>query len=143
MQTEPNNHDADQKDGHFDNYADYSRTLRAWLVAYGIGGPVLFLTNDKVADRVALSGHASQIIVAFLIGVGAQILLAMLNKWGAWHMYRGAGDPTYQRTNAYTFWDFINSQYWIDLGIDVISLLTFTFATWRVLEIFFVARHAT
>lgn len=45
MRPEPDDFDAHQKLEHFNNYADYSRTLRAWLVAYGIGGPVLFVTN--------------------------------------------------------------------------------------------------
>ena len=65
MQPEAEDYDGPQKEGHFQNYSDYSRTLRAWLVAYGIGGPVLFLTNDKVATRVAESGHANKVVTYF------------------------------------------------------------------------------
>lgn len=42
MLPEQEDDDGFQSDGPFQNYADYSKTLRAWLVAYGIGGPVLF-----------------------------------------------------------------------------------------------------
>lgn len=136
MRPKVEDHDKSQRDSHFQNYADYSRTLRAWLVAYGIGGPVLFVTNDKISERVAKSGYANEIIVLFLIGVGLQIVLATINKWGAWHMYRGAGDPEYHQTWLYKFWFFINAQSWIDFWIDLISLLVFMIATWRVLNVF-------
>jgi hypothetical protein len=135
---QPHAHDCDesQKTSHFENYADYSRTLRAWLVAYGIGGPVLFVTNDKVSERVAKSGYADLIILFFLVGVLLQIVLATVNKWGAWHMYRGAGDLEYQQTWRYKFWGWINEQSWIDFWIDLASLMVFMLATWKVLNVF-------
>lgn len=63
---------AERKDGHFQNCVDWSRTLRAWPVACGIGGPVPFLANDKLATRVAASGYGKQIMVAFIPGVAAR-----------------------------------------------------------------------
>ena len=93
MQPKLDDHDESNRLSHFQNYADYSRTLRAWLVAYGIGGPILFVTNDKITEKVSKSGFATEIIALFLAGVGLQVLLSMVNKWGAWHLYRGAGDP--------------------------------------------------
>lgn len=142
MQPEMEDDDADQRDGHFQNYSDYSRTLRAWLVAYGIGGPVLFLTNDSLAERVSSSGYANQIVVAFLVGVTLQVALALVNKWGAWHMYAGAGARKYQRTWRYRFWGYINAQSWIDFWVDVFSLVAFAWATWRVLSVFLVPNAA-
>lgn len=131
-----NDYDASQMGSHFENYADYSRTLRAWLVAYGVGGPVLFVTNEKLSERVANSGYANAIIVLFLLGVALQIVLATINKWGAWHMYRGAADAEYHATWRYKFWAFVNEQSWIDFWIDLTSLVVFTLATWRVLNVF-------
>lgn len=135
MLPKANDYDEAQRVSHFNNYADYSRTLRAWLVAYGIGGPVLFVTNEKVTERIAKSGYANEIIVLFLLGVALQIILATINKWGAWHMYRGAGDAKYCRTWRYKLWGFINEQSWIDFVIDLWSLLMFMLATWRVLNV--------
>lgn len=34
---------------YFQAYAEYSKVLRTWLVAYGIGAPVLLLTNEPLA----------------------------------------------------------------------------------------------
>lgn len=134
--------DSSQKDGHFQNYADYSRTLRAWLVAYGVGGPVLFLTNDAIASRVAISGHARQIVTLFLTGVALQILLALVNKWSAWQMYRGAGDPGYQQRRRYRAWHVVNSCSWIDFWVDLLSLMAFVLATWKVLNVFLAPAHS-
>jgi hypothetical protein len=131
-----NDYDAAQKESHFQNYSDYSKTLRAWLVAYGVGGPVLFLTNDGISKKVASSGHANAIVSAFLIGVALQIILALINKWAAWFMYRGAGDPDYQRGRLYSSWSKINSCSWIDFWVDLASLMAFMAATWFVLNVF-------
>jgi len=128
--------DRQQKKSHFDNYSDYSRTLRAWLVAYGIGGPVLFVSNKELAAKVGASAHAEQIILAFLLGVALQIVLALINKWSAWHMYAGAGDAGYQRSWRYRFWGLINDQSWVDFWIDVLSIAAFIWATALVLRIF-------
>ena len=136
MQPEIEDYDEPQKESHFQNYGDYSRTLRVWLVAYGIGGPVLFLTNENLAQKVSSSCYTNQITILFLSGVGLQIVLSLINKWCAWHMYKGAGDPVYQKTRRYKFWGFVNAQSWIDFWIDLISIIAFIFATWRVLNVF-------
>jgi len=120
----------------FQNYADYSKAVRAWLVAYGIGGPVLFVTNDKLTERVAKSGYGAEIIAMFLVGVGLQIVSAMINKWAAWHVYRGIGDAVYQTNRSYKFWNWVNDQTWIDIWADLLALGALTYATWRVLSVF-------
>jgi ascorbate-specific PTS system EIIC-type component UlaA len=125
-----------KRDEHFQNYSDYSRSLRTWLVAYGVGGPVLFVTNETLAARIAESGYAGQIGSAFLLGVALQIILSLINKWGAWHMYAGTGDDEYQATRRYRFWAFVNQQSWLDLVLDVVSFGAFIFATWRVMGVF-------
>jgi hypothetical protein len=56
-------------------YDEFAKTLRTWLVAYGIGGPVLLLTNETVRQAIAKSGAARCIAGTFLLGVGLQVLL--------------------------------------------------------------------
>jgi len=138
----PDPQDDEDKAGHFQNYADYSRTLRTWLVAYGIGGPVLFVTNDKVADRIAKSGQSQDIVALFLFGVGLQVILSFVNKWAAWHLYRGAEDAEYQQTSQYKLWHAISKQSWLDLAIDFASLVVLGLASWRVLSVFLLASRA-
>ncbi len=124
----------DEESTHFANYSEYSKTLRSWLVAYGIGGPVLFLANKDAPEKIANSPHLSLIITLFVAGVALQILLAFINKWAAWQMYKGACINGHQSTRTYRAWDWINSQSWIDFLIDLGVLVSFSVATWLVLS---------
>ena len=133
----------DEESTHFANYAEYSKTLRAWLVAYGIGGPVLLLTNKDAPTKISESPHLSLIISLFVAGVALQIFLSFINKWAAWQMYKGACIDGHQTTRTYRAWDWINSQSWIDFLIDLGVLISFSVATWLVLATLFVVPVAT
>lgn len=137
--------DATDHEGHFANYAEYSKTFRSWMVAYGIGGPILLLVSKDAPTAVAGSPHLRAIVTLFVLGVGLQILLALINKWAAWQMYRGAyslyrcehGLPDadlHHNSNTYKAWHWINRQSWIDFTCDVLSLIAFSSATWLVLK---------
>jgi hypothetical protein len=57
----------------FSAYSEYNKTLRTWLVAFGIGGPALFMTNDGIAKRLVATGELRMVVVLFLIGAGVQV----------------------------------------------------------------------
>ena len=116
------------------------------MVAYGIGGPVLLLTSKDAPQALAKSPQLNMIVTLFVLGVGLQIVLALINKWAAWHMYRGAyalyqseqSDPDgddHHSTRTYKFWRCINKQSWIDFLVDVAALVSFSNATWTALRI--------
>lgn len=120
----------------FANYSEYAKTLRAWLVAYGIGGPVLFLTNKELFAALKTSAYRDSIVDLFLLGVALQILLAFINKWCAWHMYVGEYDSSFQDRSSYKIWSWLNERSWIDLLVDGGSLIAFSVSTWLVLCVF-------
>ncbi|HFF5966328.1 TPA: hypothetical protein ACGCF6_001668 [Stenotrophomonas maltophilia] len=126
----------DQKEGLFQNYSEYSKSLRTWFVAYGIGGPVLFLSNEKLSTQLTGKDEAAYIVSAFLLGVALQIGLSMINKWVAWHMYVGAGDEEYQEGWQYRTWSAIARQIWLDILLDAISIFLFIYATWKTMTTF-------
>lgn len=74
---------------YFGTYAEHTRVLRTWLVAYGVGGPVLILTNDKILLKVSGAPDASSIALLFGVGVAAQVLIAFINKVALWGVYYG------------------------------------------------------
>ncbi|WP_369928460.1 hypothetical protein [Xanthomonas sp. NCPPB 2632] len=123
-------------DVYYSNYAEYSKTFRAWMVAYGIGGPVVFLTNDKVAKVIGDSGHALAIVVLFLVGVILQVIGALINKWAAWYMYRGIDDEKFKTNDWYTRWEWVNNQTWLDVSIDVLALASFAWGTGLLMGVF-------
>ena len=65
-------------------YEEHSKVLRTWLVAYGVGAPVLFLTNDSLAAKLGASAESGEIGGLFLGGVAFQVFLAVLNKTVMW-----------------------------------------------------------
>ena len=116
------------------------------MVGYGIGEPVLLLTSKEAPQALAKSPQLNVIVTLFVLGVGLQILLALINKWAAWHMYRGAyalyqlenHDPDgdgHHSTRMYAVWRWINKQSWIDFLVDIGALAFFSFATWFALKI--------
>ena len=121
---------------HFQNYAEYSKTLRAWLVAYGIGGPVLFFTNKDLTQAISQSPEKRLIIALFMIGVTSQVLLAFINKWCAWHLYAGEYDRGYRDRRAYKIWAWVADHSVIDFVIDATSLSAFAYSTWLTLRVF-------
>lgn len=138
--------DVNSYDGYFSNYSEYSKTFRTWMVGYGIGGPILLLTSKDVPQTLVKAPELGTIVTLFVLGVSLQVLLALINKWAAWHMYRGAyslhkqtsNDPdedTHHSTRSYAIWHWINKQSWIDFLFDVTALLSFSLATWISLKV--------
>lgn len=124
---------ADPSEGHqaardfYEHYTEYARTLRTWLVAYGVGGPVLFITQRGIYQELAAMG--SLIVTCFLAGAGFQVSLSLLNKWTNWYLYAGAEQSTPQNGKPYRFAKWINKWPSIDIAFDVLSILAFGIAT--------------
>lgn len=121
---------------HFESYAEYNRILRSWFVAFGIGGPALFLAEDNLRATLIASGETRRVVGLFLAGAAAQVLVAFLNKYANWYCYAGEDDAEYRRTRVYGFWQFIASQFWIDIILDLGAATCFISAIWIVFEVF-------
>lgn len=119
----------------FNAYHSGAKALRTWLVAYGIGGPILFLSQDALAIALAASPQKYIIIALFLGGLSAQILIAILNKWVNWYSYSLTVNPvsTLARRHKLVIW--LANQFWIDMICDIISSVTFVVGTLLILRI--------
>ena len=116
---------------HYAAYEEHAKTLRTWLVAYGIGGPVLIISQDAVWKRLSESGALREIAACFLGGVGLQVILAAVNKSAMWACYFGEIDPKYRSTIRYSFGVWLSEQYAIDFVCDVVAMALFGWATYR------------
>ena len=121
---------------YFESYAEYNRILRSWFVAFGVGGLALFLLESPVRETLFASGQTRVLVMLFLIGLTAQIVVAFLNKYANWHCYYGEDNPAYQRSRTYRFWSRISSQFWIDMIFDILTVGCFLVAIWMLFEIF-------
>jgi len=121
---------------HFDTYIEYAKILRTWLVAYGIGAPALILTNEKITANLLDKPSIKCFAMAFLAGVILQVFLASLNKIIMWCCYYGEEvDPDFQETKRFKVAYYISSQFWIDIVIDVSTMLAFGYATFGLLNL--------
>ena len=126
----------DDESGSFAAYSDYNKILRTWFVAFGIGGPALFITNDAVARRLASIGELHYVATIFIVGAAAQVVGALINKVANWYVYRSnwpdPGPPKWRYKAA----EWLIDQFLIDLGFDAISVESFGIAAWLLLTAF-------
>jgi hypothetical protein len=114
----------------FANYQEYNKTLRAWLVTFGVGVLTLFLLHPDVLKPLKQSGQLRVVIQLYLGGCGAQILIAMLNKFAGWYGYYAAVHPNEAERRWYKFWTWLSNQFWLDMIADIASLILFGRATY-------------
>jgi hypothetical protein len=70
------------RDGYFGAYEEYSKVVRTWLVAYGVGRPVLLFTNERISTAVANSPSAHWIAGLFLLWIDMVIDTGRLALFG-------------------------------------------------------------
>ncbi|MCK9418279.1 MAG: hypothetical protein M0R70_02755 [Nitrospirae bacterium] len=122
-------------DGYFEGYAQFAGVLRTWLIAYGIGGPVLFVTQAQLADKLSKSGQAHFIASLFLAGVFLQVVVALLYKGAMWYLYVGEEDEDMQKRKRYIISSWLAESFWLEMLFDLASIALFMFATSIVLDI--------
>ena len=65
--------------GHFEAYFEYNKALRTWFVAFGVGGPAMFLIHGDLARALQQSGNLKCVVGLFLTGAAAQITGTLIN----------------------------------------------------------------
>ena len=110
-------------------YRQHAATLRNWYVAYGIGGPVLFLGNEKLAQKLVAAGEFGRVGVLFLLGVALQVALAMCDKYADWICYYQAAKPSALRSPLSPLAEWWVEANWPSLLLDAGSFILFAAAT--------------
>ena len=124
-----------QESGFYEPYSHFSRTLRAWLVAYGIGGPVLIASQDTLSTAILKSGAGMSITVLFLVGVSVQIAAALLYKYSMGIIYASELDPSIEESFRFKAADWISEAFLMELIFDVASITCFVIATFKILSV--------
>jgi len=116
--------------------ADTSKTLRTWLVAYGIGLPVLVLTKKEVADVVRASGDAELITFLFLSGVELQVFNLFYIKWLSWLRAELLLDEANSHKKLYQWADKLHKAFWTDVVVDGWTLFAYSWGTYLVISLY-------
>jgi hypothetical protein len=125
-----------QEGGFYEAYSGFARSLRTWFIAYGIGAPVLFLTNKDAWQKIAASGYGQDIAYLFLGGVAVQILAAIIYKTAMWYLYVSELDHHQASNWRYQLSDWVAESYWLEMLFDFTTLVFFGIATFRALQLF-------
>ena len=119
-------------------YLEYNRTLRAWYVGFGVGGPVLVLTQKHLWDVIAKSDVALPLTLWFVFGVAVQIFIAILNKWMNWLRYEERVKSTGRNVKfvriAEFYREYFAFQLISDLGTALIYGMTIKYAITAFME---------
>lgn len=118
--------------GFYEPYIQYSRTLRAWFVAYGIGVPVLLVSQEFIARAIIKAGTGELITWLFLSGVAVQVLAAFLYKYSMNYLYFDEFGNELERTLRLRFAIWLSNAIWLEMLFDVVSIVLFVYGTFKV-----------
>jgi hypothetical protein len=118
--------------GYYEPYIQYSRTLRAWFVAYGIGVPVLLVSQEFIARAIIKAGTGELITWLFLSGVAVQVLAAFLYKYSMNYLYFDEFGNELERTLRLRFAIWLSNAIWLEMLFDVVSIVLFVYGTFKV-----------
>ena len=122
--------------GFYEPYVAFSRVLRTWLVAYGIGAPVLFASQDAFTPILKDPKTAAPIIGLFLFGAIVQILAAVIYKYSMGYIYFGELKEVFQKTIRYKVSEWFSEAMWLEMTFDILSIGSFSWATIKVLSLY-------
>jgi hypothetical protein len=127
------------------NYSDYNKTVRAWFVALGIGGPVAMIAHPDLLHMLQRERVATCVVTAFFIAVACQILIAVINKTVslqlAWaddddvDKHKPPNAPSYRTTIAFRLADKVSDWWYLDVGADLISIVMFSYALYTMAHV--------
>jgi len=116
----------------YESYAHFSRTLRAWLVAYGVGVPVLLVSQEFIAKSIIKAGTGSLITWLFLTGVAIQVLAALLYKYSMAYLYNSEGDTLLNNTWRVQASEWLSKTIWLEALFDITSISLLVWGTFMV-----------
>lgn len=113
---------------YFEQYWRYSSIVRNWLVAFGVGCCVLLIGEDKGIFKDIDVEKKTDIVFWLIVGVIAQILLALLNKFIHWYVYRGMENKGFRECRRYKVASTLSNWFLIDVIADVFTVIVFVVA---------------
>jgi hypothetical protein len=116
----------------YESYAHFSRTLRAWLVAYGVGVPVLLVSQEFIAKAIIRANTGGLITWLFLTGVAIQVLAALLYKYSMAYLYNSEENSELNDTWRVQAAVWLSRAIWLEALFDVTAIGLFVWGTFLV-----------
>jgi hypothetical protein len=126
------------RDANLALYGEYNKTLRSWLVAFGIAVPAVFVASKDAKEFLLKAPDLELIIIVFLAGVAGQVATSFLNKFISWSAYHRDDCRLTQGRDCHPIFGRIASlenEIWIDFIFDAVTVGCFIWAVIRLLSI--------
>lgn len=114
---------------YFESYRHYAQVLRAWLVGYGVGVPVLLISQSDIVKPIIASGFTVWIFGLFLLGVAAQVVIALLYKYSMAILYENEYSESEIDGKRLSFAYYMGTRYWPDIVGDATAVISYITAT--------------
>ena len=124
-----------EESGFYSAYAGFAKILRSWLIGYGIGAPVILLAREWAFTKLTQHECVETVALLFGIGVGLQLIAAVVYKTAMWWLYIGELDPEFRKKRRHKLSDWLSEQYWIEGLFDLISIGMYVWGTITVLSV--------
>lgn len=118
----------------------YEKMLRTWFVAYGIGGPVLFLTQDNLRKALVTDPNGWWIGILFLAGLAVQVFESFFYKMCMWQLYYHEAEKDDKRCCIRWMYErskSVKRNFLIDICFDLATIILFAIATVMVFPILY------
>ena len=115
--------------GFYGAYTVFAQNLRLWLLAYGVGLPVLFFQSEAAWTALGTKGVVRPFVYFFLGGIALQVVSAVLYKSAMWYLYMGELGEIGEKTKRHTWSEAVSTAYWLEFLIDVATIVVFAWAT--------------
>lgn len=122
--------DMSKQSEYYEPYKGFASSLRAWFIAYGIGAPILFLSNDSTRAAISNYEYNHALVLLFLSGVLLQAVEALLYKHAMWHLYMGEEKDSYKNSTLYKLSDKISEAYLLGVFFDIATVIVYGVGTW-------------
>ena len=127
-----NTHKKSDDSSFYESYASFSRTLRAWLVAYGVGVPVLLVSQQFIAKAIIRAGTGGLVTWLFLAGVAIQVLAALLYKYSMSYLYFAETEPSLKKVPQVKVAVWLSNAIWLEALFDIGAIGLFVWGTFMV-----------
>ena len=124
-----------EESGFYEPYSHFSRTLRAWMVAYGVGVPIILISQSNIIETIKASGKGMMITYLFLGGVFIQVIASLIYKYSMGYLYASELDPSIEKTKRVKLANWFSDAFWLELSFDVLTTLLFFCGTFIVVKV--------
>jgi hypothetical protein len=121
--------------GFYEPYSGFARTLRTWLIAFGVGAPIVFFQSPSAWAALSSDGSVRPFVYCFLAGIALQVVCALLYKTSMWYLYMEELDEVKENDWRCRAARWLSTAYWLELAFDLASIALFAYATLRAIRV--------